>query len=46
MSKPNSYGSKAAKARRKAVADENAKKPQDKCGKCNRWHRKGRECVA
>jgi ribosomal protein L32 len=44
MSKPNSYGSKASKARRKAVADANATQTQISCKECGARHRKGRDC--
>ncbi|GAB2970166.1 hypothetical protein [Nocardioides montaniterrae] len=42
MSKPNSYGSKSNRARRKAVADENAKAEQVECIDCGGRHRDGR----
>lgn len=45
MSRPNSYGSKAAKARRKAVADANAAKALFTCKKCATIHRRDRECA-
>lgn len=42
MSKPNSYGSKSNKARRKAVADANTQIEQVNCKDCGGNHRKGR----
>lgn len=42
MSRPNSYGSKSNRARRKAVADQNAQAEQVDCTTCEGRHRAGR----
>jgi ribosomal protein L32 len=42
MARPNSYGSKSNRARRRAVADKNAAKTQVHCKDCGGRHREGR----
>ena len=42
MARPNSYGSRSNRERRKAVADANAQHEQVNCTKCGGKHRKGR----
>lgn len=44
MARPNSYGSRANKERRKAVADKNAKADQVKCKNGAGTHRAHRPC--
>lgn len=45
MGKPRSYGSASNRARRKEVADKNAKAEQINCMTCGKKHRRGRTCV-
>ncbi len=44
MARANSWGSKANRDRRKAVADSNATKEQINCMECSKKHRRGRPC--
>lgn len=45
MSRPNSFGSKSNRERRRAVAQENAKAEQINCKNCASKHRALRPCA-
>ena len=46
MPRPNSWGSKSTRDRRRGVAEKNAQAEQINCMECRKTHRRGRTCPA